>query len=62
MTSRQTAFIAVCHHSTNKDIKREQKEQHIISLPKNLSILLLLKLIVYKNHKRIPYYQQITRQ
>ena len=62
MTSRQTAFIAVCHHSTNKDIKREQKEQHTIFLPKNLSILLLLKFIVYKNHKRIHYYKQITEQ
>ena len=57
MTSRQTAFIAVCHHSTDKDIKREQKEQHTIVLPKNLSILLLLKFIVY-----IHYCQQITGQ
>ena len=22
MTSRKTAFIAVCHHSTNEDIKK----------------------------------------
>ena len=62
MTSRQTAFIAVCHHSTNTDIKREQKEQHTIFLPENLSILLLLKFIVYKNHKHIHYYKQITEQ
>ena len=57
MTSRQTAFIVVCHHSTDKDIKREQKEQHTIFLPKNLSILLLLTFIVY-----IHYCQQITEQ
>ena len=43
-------------------MKREQKEQHTIFTPKNLSILLLLKSIVYKNHKCIHYCQQLTKQ
>ena len=62
MTSRQTAFIAVCHHSTDKDIKREQKEHHTIFSPKNLSILYLLKSIVNMRYERIYYCKQITEQ
>ena len=41
-------------------MKREQKEQHTIFSPKNLSILLIVH--SYKNHECIHYCKQITEQ